>query len=277
MKVYNNFPSNPEDPIRFWHFQEYENVVKDKFNLFVGDYRPLETQTSSLKDPNIFINMEEVFDDLDTTDNVIAPYVDHQFTISKCAAENKPNRTYIYFPLNEKCLPEKILSPTEKVFEVIYTGLYPGHGGFYINEIFQTIQFFNYALVGYYYGTHIDVTYKEKLELISKSRVTVTHNIHRGNAGQLKSRPFEAAFCKSLILCNELHSEYLQPWFEENVHYVTYKMGELDSKLKEILNDFDNYHDMVEEAYNHAMNKFTVKNFVDDFLKDNNILTNETR
>ena len=77
MKVYNNFPSNPEDPIRFWHFQEYENVVKDKFNLFVGDYRPLETQTSSLKDPNIFINMEEVFDDLDTTDNVIAPYVDY--------------------------------------------------------------------------------------------------------------------------------------------------------------------------------------------------------
>ena len=54
-------------------------------------------------------------------------------------------------------------------------------------------------------------------------------------------------------------------------------MGELDSKLKEILNDFDNYHDMVEEAYNHAMNKFTVKNFVDDFLKDNKILTNETR
>mgnify|MGYP003132140027 CR=1 FL=1 len=271
MKVYNNFPSNPEDPIRFWHFQEYENVVKNKFNLFVGDYRPLETQTPSLKDPNIFINMEEVFDDRDTTDSVIAPYVDHQFTISKCAANNKPNRTYIYFPLNEKCLPDKISDTSNKIFDVIYTGLYPSHGGFYIDEIFQTIQFFNHALVGYNYGTHIDVTYREKLELISKSKITVTHNIHRGNAGQLKSRPFEAAFCKSLILCNELHSEYLQPWFEEDVHYVTYKMGELGSKLKEILNDFSNYSDMIDRAYSHAINKFTVKNFVEDFLIDNKI------
>ena len=269
MKVHNNFPSNPEDPIRFWNFQRFENKVKDNFHLFVGDYRPLKTDAPSLKEPKVFINMEELYDDLDTTDEVIAPYVDHQFTISKCAAKNKTNRTYVYFPLNDECLPKHIPEPTDKIFDVIYTGLYPSHGGFYIDEIFQTILYYNHALVGYNYGTHTDVTYKEKLDLISKAKITITHNIHRGNNGQLKSRPFEAAFCKSLILCNELHSDYLDPWFKKDIHYITYEMGNLGNKLNEILENYEKYHSMIEDAYQHAMKNFKVENFVNDFLVNN--------
>jgi len=255
-----------EDPIRFWEFQKFKDVVNDSVNLFVGvEYDQLPSLQYSGE--MILCHFEEVYDEHDCTDDKIAPYCDLMLTISKDAAQNKPKRKYVYFPLNEQYLPENILEPTEKIYDVIYTG--NNNHVPTVSEIYYTLpEYDNYVITSFdnQVATHSNVSYIKKLQLINQSKVAVTHNSHRGDTGQLKSRHFEAAFNKSLILCCNLHKDYMSPWFIEGEHYITYNINELKSTLDHVLKNYSDYYNMIENTYNYAMNKFTTKHFINDFI-----------
>tara|TARA_B100000214_G_scaffold374588_1_gene357853 strand:+ start:412 stop:1215 length:804 start_codon:yes stop_codon:yes gene_type:complete len=266
MIVHNNLNKNYwEDPLRYWDFDSYKDLAPDDIHVYVGcDWDAMKN--SNVEGKKICCHFEEVFDDLDGTETLIAPYCDEMLTISKTASLNKPNRKYVYFPLNEKYLPEKLLSPSEKIYDACYTGNHNGTPP--VPEIFDTLggmSYGKYVLASFSRGTHTNVTYKQKLQLINESKITVTHNSTRAYA-QLKSRSFEAAFNKSLILCCEKYCDYMEPWFTKDKHFITFKEGELSKKLNEVLNEYDSYHTMVEDTYDLAINNYTVKNFIKDFI-----------
>ena len=85
---------------------------------------------------------------------------------------------------------------------------------------------------------------------------------------QLKSRLFEAAFCRSLILCLRDHWNLVEQFFTPGVEFVYYEKGRLSSTLREILRNYGDYALMIERAYERAVNNYTTEVFFDRYLKN---------
>lgn len=207
-------------------------------------------------------------------------------------------RVPIFFPFNEEYIPPQ----QEKEFDVIYTGHLVSRE--LIEEIGKLAKF-NYALISnsnHALVTHKAVSYDQKLALMAKSRVTLVHNIlyprnehiakikkyndwerneafreiaeaksflgfmlKRPLVPQLKSRVFEAAFSRSLILCKRDNFNVIENFFEEGREFIYYD-NDLVGVLRNILNDFRNYEQVIENAYRRALENYTTAKFVDQYL-----------
>lgn len=171
----------------------------------------------------------------------------------------------------------------------------------------KTISKFNYRVVSnseHPLVTNKGVTYKGKLKLISQSRITLVHNIlylfprHVYNiwkipcwqenkafkfvpkwyqpwkltdyaiVPQLKSRLFEAAFSKSLILCKKDPFNLVEKYFQTDKEFVYFEEGKLEEKIKEILGNFNKYEKIIDRAYKRAVRNYTTKVFFLRYLKN---------
>jgi hypothetical protein len=212
-------------------------------------------------------------------------------------------RIPIYFPFNERFIPRR----SEKQYDIIYTGhLHPKP----IMRDVQTISRFNYRLVSnskHKLVTNQGVSYTEKLDLISKSKITLTHNLlyptvrhilniykypqwrtnkaftqvppgvlgllKRLIAGpeievpQLKSRVFEAAFCRSLILCKKDKFNIIEKYFTPGEEFVYYEYGTLAQTIDKIVSNYDAYQPLIDKAYNRAVAEYTTSSFFEKYLK----------
>ena len=83
---------------------------------------------------------------------------------------------------------------------------------------------------------------------------------------QLKSRLFEAAFCRSLILCRRDPFNVIERYFEPDTEFVYYDDGGLKGKVSEILGDFEKYQSIAEKAHNRAMANYTTHAFAERFF-----------
>jgi len=207
-----------------------------------------------------------------------------------------------FFPFNESFIPLK----SEKLYDVIYTGhLHPKP----ILRDMKSISRFNYRLVSnsdHELVTDKGVGYQEKLDLISQSKITLTHNLlyptmrhifniwsypnWRNNMAfsdvpgplggvkklfsgsevgvpQLKSRIFEAAFCRSLILCKKDNFNVIEGYFTPNEEFIYYEEGSLVETIDEILSNYDQYFPLIDNAYDRAVNEYTTASFFDKYLK----------
>lgn len=212
-------------------------------------------------------------------------------------------RVPIFFPFNKEFIPPK----AEKRYDIIYTGhLHPKP----IMRDMKTISRFNYRLVsnsGHELVTDRGVGYQEKLDLISQSKITLTHNllyptvrhvlnvwgypdwaankafsdIPRGLIGlakrlltgpeievpQLKSRIFEAAFCRSLILCKKDNFNVIEKYFTPGEEFVYYEEGKLVETVNKVLANYDAYLSVIDTAYNRAVKQYTTNAFFEKYLK----------
>lgn len=212
-------------------------------------------------------------------------------------------RVPIFFPFDEAFIPPK----SEKRYDIIYTGhLHPKP----IMRDMKLISRFNYRLVsnsGHELVTDRGVGYQEKLDLISQSKITLTHNllyptvrhvlnvwkypewrdnkafsdIPRGLIGlakrlmtgqgievpQLKSRVFEAAFCRSLILCKKDNFNVIEKYFTPGEEFVYYEEGRLVETVNKILANYDAYLPMIDRAYNRTVSQYTTAAFFEKYLK----------
>ena len=211
-------------------------------------------------------------------------------------------RESIFFPFNEDYIP-----PTsEKRYDIIYTGhLHPKPIMRDMRAIsrfnYRLVSNSQHQLV-----TNRGVGYQEKLKLISQSRITLTHNLlyptmrhvlnvwkypnWRANrafadipgafrllkrllAGpeievpQLKSRVFEAAFCRSLILCKKDNYNVIEKYFTPNEEFIYYQEGTLVQTVNKILADYDTYLPVIEKAYKRAISQYTTSAFFAKYLK----------
>lgn len=213
--------------------------------------------------------------------------------------ENNNRRVPIYFPFNENDIPGE----EQKLYDIIYTGHIVSKK---IYDYIKVIAKFNYRFVSNQKNslvTNLGASYHDKLNLIARSKITLVSNLlypklkHFKNiwsyedwyqndafkkvprpsqlwkiftdknivVPQLKSRVFEAAFCKSLILCKKDDFNVIERYFEPNKEFVYFE-DNLQKKIFEILQNFSDYQDIIDNAYRRATECYTTESFVNDFL-----------
>lgn len=262
MKVITNFSKNyPEDPIRFFNFEEYEDQYRD-CELYVGAW-PSEVIRQESTRPKIFFSTEEQLHPQDGT-NQFLPFVEKIVTICHPKFSKRQKREFAFFPLNESLVPEK----QEKIYDCIYTGLATND---MIQKMIATMVKFNYCYVSFqsHSGvTAVNVDYLEKLKLIAQSTTCIVHNILGNNTPQLKSRPFEAAFCQSLMLCYKDDYNVIEDWFTPNEDFLYFSNeDELSVLISHARANPAFYDNIINNAYDKAMNNYTTKHFLDRYVK----------
>jgi hypothetical protein len=85
---------------------------------------------------------------------------------------------------------------------------------------------------------------------------------------QLKTRMFESAFSKSLILCRKDPWNEIERYFVPDKEFVYYEPDKLEEKITEILADYDKYVPIIENAYTKAINNYTSRHFFEKYLKN---------
>lgn len=84
---------------------------------------------------------------------------------------------------------------------------------------------------------------------------------------QLKTRAFEAALCRSLILCRRDPFNMIEKYFEPGKEFVYYEPGKLAEKVDEILANWSAYEPIIEAAHQKFMNEYTTKRFFEKYLE----------
>lgn len=303
-----------QDPTKYLNLERFSDITPDfvlieaafeefdKWSQFdiskkkLNEIRKKKIIRLEFEEPNkFFIN-----DQMHTYDNefhrvfTICPY-----TARWLNKEYKRElRVPIFFPFNEEYIPKT----KKKNIDVIYTGHLVSTE--IINEL-KSISRFNYALVSnsrHPLVTHQSLSYKEKMDAISQSKVTIIHNIlypnkkhinsvkkyknwrnneafkeineakqffgvtfNRPKVPQLKSRVFEAAFSRSLILCKKDNFNVIENYFEEGKEFV-YFDDDLCSTLEDILKNYENYATIIDNAFQKALENYTTSAFVNRFL-----------
>jgi hypothetical protein len=249
-----------EDPINYLGFENFSHLGKDCLFFYGGHPHDSFKEISDL--PKYFFTTEEQCWDRDTTDNYV-DYFETIFTICPPSFTNRKKRKSAFFPFPEEFIPNTF----EKLYDVIYTGFASAE---HINEIINTISKFNYRFVSFGGNnliTDANVSYSRKIQLISQSKITVVHNLLSNNTPQLKTRPFEAAFCKSLIICKKDDFNIIEEWFEPNKEFLYYEnANDLEGIIIKVLNNYNDYIPMIEGAYEKAINNYTTRHFIKKFL-----------
>lgn len=210
-------------------------------------------------------------------------------------------RIPIYFPFNEEFIPKK----QDKLYDIIYTGHIVSNQ--VLNDIKTISKFnYRFASNSYDpLVTNKSVSYEEKMNLIAQSKITLVHNLlypkkyhliniwripdFRDNKAfelvpsrlhfwkifdskrivvpQLKSRVFEAAFSRSLILCKRDQFNVIERYFIPDKEFVYFEEGTLEETINRILKNYPKYEKVAENAYNKAIKNYTVEKFVNTYLK----------
>lgn len=294
-----------EDPARYLHFTKLTEGCADVF-FFAGlfDYAVIPHLSGKpiwcleFEEPNRYF-----LDGLLRPFEQVQDRIDRIFTICPYTAEwlnereGSDRRVPVYFPFAARHVPE----PQEKTFDVIYTG----HVWSGVLEFVAPMAAHQYCLVSRRVGsdlddmiTHEDVGYFEKLRLIARSRVAVVHNLLFPNkkhiahvkrlpgadrnkafsqifqrrdvsdpvVPQLKSRLFEAAFCRTLILCARDDWNVAERYFEPEQEFLYYRRGALEETLNQVLSDWGRYEGVIERAFQRAISQYTTEAFTRSYL-----------
>jgi len=282
-----------DDPLYYFNFQRFEDSTDD-FYLFLGDvYQPLLSNDYKDK-PRVVLSLEEP--NFCTPGHHVDTFNQTDLVLSLCpyTSETLNNRQFVFFPYPESLIKDKF----DKEYDIIYTGHY--HGSL-IPSFVKTISQFNYRFVKYQPDplvTNPGCSYLEKLDLYSKSKISLVHNLLFPNMGdvprykqfpnadknkafelldyglmpQIKSRLLEAAFNKSLILCFKDRWNVIEYLFEPNKEFIYFDNNDdLKEKINYILNNYSEFTHVIEAAYNKAVNNYTTYHFYEKYLKNINI------
>lgn len=295
MGVISNFSNNyEEDPVRYFEFENLREIINPNYLLFYGN-KPSEKIFEESKFKKILFTLEEQFH---PEPNFLDPgetfkyenFVERILTIVPTYLHNLNKREYVFFPFNEKYIPTE----TKKKFDICYTGF---ANISFMNEILNLFPKYEYAYVSFRENANFrdyinnpkkylrkkilpykynfpnllinfpNLSYLEKLKVVAASKVSLVHNLLNNGMPQLKSRTFEAAFCKSLILVKKDKFNLIEDWFEEEKHFVYFENNlDFEEKLNYILNNYIEFQFIVDNAFNHASNNYLTKHFVKKYL-----------
>lgn len=176
---------------------------------------------------------------------------------------------------------------------IIYVGCFPYPTPPFFEDIRSTIKKYNGIIV----AANPNIGYLDKLNLLCRSKITICHNLlfldwcyptcvdsiktfsHIDKTAmfnhlddliipQMKGRVFEAAFCKSLILCKRDPWNVIENWFNPNTDFIYFdNIDDLHLKIDNILNNYDYYIDHhIKNAYNRAINNYTTYHFMKNYI-----------
>ena len=184
--------------------------------------------------------------------------------------------SYGYFPSSSNWNRDH-----KKEFDLIYMG--SGTDWFLDDRILK----YSHVVInahGRHYTTHPNLSFNEKMDMVSKSRITLVHNqincshiypqegtdnfykIINNRLTQHKSRVVEAARAKSLILCKKDDFNIIEDLFIPNQDFVYYNDDNFDEVVSEILNNYSDYQFMIDNAFKKVSTQYDIKNFVEKFI-----------
>lgn len=277
----------PDDPALKLNFESLDTSDSDNIILHIDPRNDFEREPNKkyycldfelpngfLVGKNDYINFyEKNYDKIFT----ICPY-----TVKKRnKALGKELYQYVYFPSNSNW--NRI---NEKDIDVIYVG----SGSEFILD--DSILKFNYRVInkfGGQYNTDMDINFNDKLNLISRSKISIVHNLLNINSFNLsnnesdffeirnkvvgfnsltqhKSRVFESARCRTLLLCKEDDFNIIEDFFEPNVDFLYYNKNNLGEKIQHILDNYNEYQYMIENAFLKVSNNYDINNFYKNYI-----------
>lgn len=185
---------------------------------------------------------------------------------------------YSFYPINPKYMPEE----QEKKYDVCY------FGGIHSNEhaeCIDVISKFKYRFISQMNHpkvTNFHIPNLKKLELVAQSKITVCYNMlylkpfqiplatrwdgwknnvalerlpHESILPQFKSRVNEAALSKTLVLCKRDPWNLIEDFYTPDEDFLYFNdNSELQQKIEEVLEDYEDYEKMLDNAYNKALN-----------------------
>jgi hypothetical protein len=194
----------------------------------------------------------------------------------------------------------KDINYDSKTNDVIYTGginsitkLQREYSPIY--TIYEVIhKYEKYIWIGGNANNYHAPSYNSKLKAYVDSKISIIHNVlcqdsldetylnifkdtyHYKYTGttklvpQIKSRLFESAFNKCIILCYKDEYKSIEKLFKEGEDFLYWKTKEeLQELIDKILNNYDNYKYLSENAFNKAINNYTTEKFIDNILIPN--------
>ena len=299
MKIVENFTGNyAEDPITFLNFTPLQDI---NVTLHLGLGTTIDKNNSSrkfyleLEEPNRFCVHEAALkyrSDFIHCDKILtlcpytATYMNKEFYKRNVA-------TPIFFPFNKDFIPADF----NKKYSVLYSGYTQSR---YHTQMLSAIsKFDNNVIISFRpfdKVTHVNVSYKEKINLYAQTKIAVVHNIiinkgltigslqntasqigltnirenHAFNfletdnvMPQLKSRIFEAAFTKCVILCQRDPFNVIEQYFTPEKEFVYFNdHADLENKIKLILENYDDYSKVADSAFTRAINNYTTDHLV---------------
>lgn len=304
MKVLDGFTGSYKKGIeRSWDFKRFENLAGD-FYFVYGIVSEHDRIKKMKKEKIVHLNIEEPngFFSPGLTSYHFEDVIDKSFTICPFTTkwynkkQNNNKRTAVFYPFNEELIPKSY----EKKRDVIYIGTAVSDEIDMVLKIIKKYKYYHLSIPRFPGSTHNDVLYKKKIELLSESKIAVVHNIlfprishlrcaerhwsgiltenkcfekvniNKGNCivPQLKTRTFESAFCKTLILCRKDPWNIIENFFEPDKEFIYFERGKLKEKIDEILKNYDKYLPIIENAYEKAINNYTTKCFFEKYLKN---------
>lgn len=277
------------------YWDEYKLTLREKKKIFSKKIVRLE-----FEEPNKFFagdypySYDKDFYRIFTICPYTADWLNKKYRTNK--------RTPVFFPVSERYLPKRY----KKIIDVIYSGHIVSQPIKQIVQSMIRFNYALISNSKDRLVTHRGVSYEKKMELMAQSKITLVHNVMfrqnpyfvfnvwrcgdywnnvafkdipklskpwelvqktEYNIPQLKSRLFEAAFCRSLILCREDEFKLTELFFEPQKEFIYYKPKHLERTIKRILEHYEDYEEIVERAYKRAIKDYTVKAFVNKYLK----------
>ena len=204
-------------------------------------------------------------------------------------------RSSIFHPTNE----DLITTSPFKDIDIIYTGNIHGMKKNILEDILKPITKFKHRIISSFGESKLvtdkNITNKKKFELLGRSKISIMQfllfpdqnaiktykcikNINKNKAfdfidmgiiPQMKSRPFEAAFSKTLMLVRSDQFNLIEKYFNPNDHFIYFNDENLEKLVRDILKNFYKYEKIVNDAYEFASKKYSRIHFLSKVLSSN--------
>ena len=215
---------------------------------------------------------------------------DKVFTLCPYTAESIDNRISVFFPFN----PEYIPNTETKDVDVVYAGSSPVNINLSVVAKDMISNERSFAYVSWNGGNIKNAfTFEEKMSWYGRSKISIIHNIvsalgnehrykdfynanknkafdnlDRGIMPQIKSRVFESAFSKCIMLVKRDPWNVIENFFEPEKDFLYFdNEAEFSQISEELLSNYDQYNHIAENAHNRALNNYTTKHFVEKYLQ----------
>tara|TARA_A100001391_G_C5081644_1_gene280117 strand:- start:3752 stop:4705 length:954 start_codon:yes stop_codon:yes gene_type:complete len=260
--------------------------------IFFNNWAPCEF--SQFKDHNNknAIDYDEKFNEIYS----ICPYTSEWLNKKQLGRKYKE----IFYPFNKNIIPDTF----EKKYDVIYHGGL--HGQEHI-DCLETMISYNYrycSMTDYInqrtiaflpYATNTNLQFQEKINLVAKTKISICYNLVHINPEhipaiksyekwqeneafsevegwnvkpQFKTRMHEAAISRTVNLVMKDNWNVAERYYKPNEDFLYFEdKKDLRNKIDDVLNNWKDYENMIENAYNKAMN-YTTEKFVEKIRND---------
>lgn len=257
------------------------NMVKSYIDYYKMFLLPEEPNAFCANDAyHHIIEMEKTFDTIFTICKYTIEWRKKYFGIDK--------RVYTFTPWS----PKFIYPNQEKTIPVYFTAhMRP-------SSLLDTI----YRVVPKFGGKIVDaakfgvITHDEKMIINGQSKISITYGllfllqqhinsvkmipywdkceafsyIDTGLMPQMKTRVYEAALSKSIILHKRDMWNVIEDWYTPDVDFIYFDTeDDLEDKINEINKNYDKYKHIAESAYNKTINNYMTEHFIQRYIIPN--------